>query len=79
MLLTHTVRARRCPSLEAPRFTSSLSLKSFGRLVLQMRTTHIKTAPMNMDVDTATSTANFASLGLFAPSSLDTLILHRRE
>jgi len=77
MLLMQTVRARRCPRLEAPCITSSLSLKSFGRRVLQMRTTPKKIAPMKMDVDTATITANFVSLGLFAPSSLDTLTLER--
>jgi hypothetical protein len=30
---------------------------------------------MKMDVDTATATANFVSLGLLAPSSFDTLML----
>jgi len=73
----HTVRARRSPNLEAPCITSSLSLKSFGKLVLHTRMTPMKIAPMNIDVDTATSTANFVSMGLFAPSSLDTRMLER--
>ena len=75
MLLMNTVAARRYPSLEAPCITSRLSLKNFGKLVLQMRTAPMKTAPMKMDVETATTTANFVSLGLFAPSSFDTLTL----